>query len=195
MASKGTATALVKLHTNHAFNYQLWGYDAETDERVENQVIRLNSIVAKNRYKAVQEASTADNGPPLVPTEEELRFDMDDETLLTAVIVGMRPSCSPIQGYGDARLLKISGKRASVQPLKRDEILEYDPTALRVVCLCFRKDAVYYALTSRDEDTNLCDAVIISGEEVFFFSEFRNDTDTSYHARKMSWTKKIRAML
>ena len=38
----------------HAFSYKVWGYDARIDNRVENQVIRLNSVIASDRYQAVR---------------------------------------------------------------------------------------------------------------------------------------------
>ena len=78
---------------------------------------------------------------------------------------------------------------------KKNAILTYEPTALRAVCPRFQKKAVLYALTTRDEDTKLCDAVVISWEEVFFFSEFRNDTNTDCHIRKKTWSEKIRAAM
>jgi hypothetical protein len=182
----------------HAFSYKVWGYDARIDNRVENQVIRLNSVIASDRYQAVQEAhNAATNGTHGVSTEEELDFDMGDKSLLTGVVVGMRPSCSPVRalGYGNAELLRICQKKASVRTLKRDRILKHDPAALWVVCLRFGKDAVFYALTKRDEDTSLCDAVLISAEQVFFFPEFRNDTEKDTHTRKKTWGEKIRAMM
>jgi hypothetical protein len=201
MASEGSSATPeqpMKPHTRHAFNYNLWGYDANTDEQVENQVIRLNRLTApRDRNELVQKAYTVANGSHVASTEEGLDFDMDDESLLTAVVVGMRPSCSPLKTYGDAKLLKISEKRASVRSLtfKKNAILKHDPTALRVVCPRFQKKAVLYALTSRNEDTKLCDAVVISAEEVFFFPEFRNDTATDVHVRKKTCGEKIRAKI
>jgi hypothetical protein len=86
MVSEGIAAT-------HAFSYKMWGYEARIDNRVENQVIRLNSLIAGGiRFEQVQKAHTVPNGTPFVFTEEELNFDMDDESLLTGVVVGMRPS-------------------------------------------------------------------------------------------------------
>lgn len=180
-------------HTRHTFSYQLHGYDAAIDNRIENQVIRLNSIIATKRYQEVQKAYTAANGPPVVCTEEELNLDMDDETLLTAVVVGVRPSYKRI--YGDKDLRKIFQKGKSVQSREPTEILKHDPTALLVVCPRFRDNAVFYALTKRNRDTNQCDAVAISSTEVFFFPEFRDDTQTTYHSREQTWPEKIRAKM
>jgi hypothetical protein len=93
----------MKPHARHAFNYSLWGYDARIDKRVKGQVIKLNRIVAtRDRDELVQEAHSATNGSPVRCTEEELKLDTDDESLLTAVVVGMRPSCSPKLGCGNA---------------------------------------------------------------------------------------------
>jgi hypothetical protein len=92
-------------------------------------------------------------------------------------------------------LLNISQKGASVRTLKREKIRRYDPTALLVVCPCFKKNVVFYVLTDRDEVANLRDAVAISGKEVFFFSEFRNDTNSNHHGRKDMWVAKTRAMM
>ena len=101
----------MKPHARHAFNYNLWGYDARIDKPVENQVIRLNRLVAaRDRSELVQKAYTVTNGSHVVSAEEELNFDMDDESLLTGVVFGMRPSCSPASGHGDAKLIKISEK-------------------------------------------------------------------------------------
>lgn len=187
----------MKSHIKHAFNYYLWGYDARIDKQIENQVIRVNRLLAKSRYEAVRQAYTTTNGTHVVSNEEELKFNMDDETLLTAVAVGMRPSCSPADGEGDANLLIISERTKSVQSLtfKKNKILEHDPTALRVVCPRFQKRVVLYALTKRDNSTNLCDAFVIAADEVFFFPEFRNDTDKDVHTRKKTWNEKIRAMM
>lgn len=199
MTSAGSSTAseqLMKPHTRHAFNYSLWGYDASIDARVVNQVVRLNKLIAvQTRHAIVQKAYTVTNGSHVVSTKEELDFDMDDKSLLTAVVVGMRPSCSPVKTYGDAELVKTLKKGGSVQSSKGDKILKHEPTALRVVCPRFQKKAVLYALTARDEDTKLCDAVVISWEEVFFFPEFRNDTDTNYHTRRHTWGEKVRAAM
>jgi hypothetical protein len=158
-------------------------------------VIRLNSKTAKGRWDAVRDAYTAPNGTHVVCTAEELNFDMDDETLLTGVVVGMRPSCSPFDGHGNAGLLGILKKGESVQSLKINKTIDYEANALRVVCPRFGKDAVFYALTNRDKDTHLCDAVIISAKEVFFFPEFRNDTVKDYHTRRKTWGDKVRAMM
>jgi hypothetical protein len=200
MASAGSSTAseqLMKPHARHAFNYSLWGYDARIDKRVKGQVIKLNRIVAtRDRDELVQEAHSATNGSPVRCTEEELKLDTDDESLLTAVVVGMRPSCSPKLGCGNAELFKVSEKGRSVQSLKgKNEVLKYDPTALRVVSLHFREDAVFYALTKRNQRTKLYDAVMISGDEVFIFPEFRNDTLTIRHGRIQASGEKIRAMM
>jgi hypothetical protein len=86
-------------------------------------------------------------------------------------------------------------KGESVQSLKINKTIDYEANALRVVCPRFGKDAVFYALTNRDKDTHLCDAVIISAKEVFFFPEFRNDTVKDYHTRRKTWGDKVRAMM
>jgi hypothetical protein len=199
MASKGPNTApeeaLMKARTELTYNYQLWAYDARIEKRVKNQVIRLNSKTAKGRWDAVQDAYTASNGTHVVCTEEELKFDMDDENLLTAVVVGMRPSCSPAKDKGNAELLGPSEKVESVQSLKINKTIDHEANALRVVCLRFGQNAVFYALTNRDKDTGLCEAVIISAKEVFFFPEFRNDTIKDLHTRKHTWGEKVRAMM
>jgi hypothetical protein len=188
MASKGPNTApeeaLMKARTELTYNYQLWAYDARIEKRVKNQVIRLNSKTAKGRWDAVQDACTASNGTHVVCTEEELKFDMDDENLLTAVVVGMRPSCSPAKDKGNAELLGPSEKVESVQSLKINKTIDHEANALRVVCVGLGH-----------KDTGLCEAVIISAKEVFFFPEFRNDTIKDLHTRKHTWGEKVRAMM
>jgi len=63
---------------------------------------------------------------------------------------------------------------------------------LRVVCPRFRTTATYYVLTHQDPVTKLCDGIMMDGPEVFFFSEFRDDSLTSYAERKARWGEHVR---
>jgi hypothetical protein len=203
MASEGSDDAYEPaLRTELTYNYQLWPYDAKIDGRVKNQIIRLKSHSHKgstaNRHKAVQEAYTSASRPGIVPATNEL--DLKDESYTTAVVVGVRPCYSLTECNGpqhDEKILQEPQQKGhSVQDMKPVEALAHDPTALRVVCpRGDGKDAVYYALTSRDRTTKLCDGVQVFGKEVFFFPEFRNDKVRSKQGRMQAWGEKVRAML
>jgi hypothetical protein len=203
MASEGYNDALEQaLRTELTYNYQLWPYDARIDGRLKNQIIRLKShshkVSTANREKAVQEAYTSANRPGIVPATNVL--DIKDKSYTTAVVVGVRPCYSLTECNGpqhdNKTLQEPRQKGHSVQDMKPVEALAHDPTALRVVCpRGDGKDAVYYALTSQDRTTKLCDAVQVFGKEVFFFPEFRNDKETSKQGRMQAWGEKVRAML
>jgi hypothetical protein len=63
------------------------------------------------------------------------------------------------------------------------------------VCPRFRTTATYYALTHQDSVTKLCDGVMVEGAEVFFYSEFRDDSLTSYAERKARWSGNVRGSM
>lgn len=187
---------------DHVYNTSLWSYDHQIKNRVQNQVIRVGDLSKPmNRYARLQEDFNPRHIPSITPAPEELQVDPSIETLDQAIIVGIRPRCSPAvdkaanKTHGNASLLKIRQKGASVNSLTEAEALPYDPEAVRVVCPRFKETATFYALDRQNKSTKLCDGVLIDHKEVFFFKEFRNDDTTSLNERKMTWSVKIRAKL
>lgn len=68
--------------------------------------------------------------------------------------------------------------------------LPYDPRALRVVVLANANPTRYHVLINPKD--GLCEAAVTSIDEVFFFSEYRDDSNTSHMLRKSAWATKVR---
>ena len=177
----------------HAFTYALYAYDPRISDREEVKAICTNQLKKTatfgERKKQVAAAHSEDNSkrPTLVPCAEEDVPDLAAEDMNTAIVVGVHLS-------EDTNTAQVQ-KGASVSTLKKLVKSKYDPTALRVVCPRFRNTATFYALTSQDPVTKLCDGVMVDGAEVYFYPEFRDDEATAEQKRKDTWGEKIRASL
>lgn len=192
---------------DHAYNWQLWGYDIGSQDRQPYAVIQCQHLMRndKGRVDTICRAHDSPQRPSMTPLAEETDFDPENvqESILTAVVVGVLPSSGSIKGdeekkHSQKDTLKQPShapKNSSVEQLSDPETLHYDPKALRVVAPRGRSTASFYALTSQDPHTKLCEGIALNGEEVFFFREFRDDSLGAHADRKKLWSAKVREKL
>lgn len=178
--------------SQYAYNHNLYAYVPNIDNREQRKVIKVGRLQkgngAEQRKEILKNAfSSVVKLPDLEPTPEEEMVDLDDNKTKTAIVVGVRPFDQPLSVPAE--------KSASVNTLKQVKKQPFSLKTVRVVCPRFKDTAIYYALTDRDEESGLCNGVMIDGSEVFFFPEFRDDDLTSEDSRKAGWGKIVRESL
>jgi hypothetical protein len=138
--------------------------------------------------------------PPPLPTETELNFTSG----LKVLFVGMRPAnaanYTTVTSTGiskDSEEQKQGKKRKtnkgkSVQAQQDRPIVSHDTEATRVVVPFDKQNVNYYVLLTPNS-SGICKGLSCSGDEVFFFEEFRDDVAaTSLGKRKIATAKAIR---
>ncbi|KAF2716722.1 hypothetical protein K431DRAFT_307562 [Polychaeton citri CBS 116435] len=198
-----------KAISEYDFTVHLAAYDSGLEERVPKQLLRYGTLEKKrdrtSRVVAVLAAYNSPTRPSMEPNPQELAVDAEDPNQKLALWVGMRPACARVLYDGDNKEQNSGGKMqstkltakkgVSINNLRTTELATTDQTALRVVCPRSKETVVYYALVHEDEQTKICDGVMVDISQVYFFPEYRNDDDTAVSERKSNWPKKVFELL
>lgn len=176
----------VKSPSELAFNLRLVAYDFGLkgfEDRLPNQRLGFRKL---SRSKQLQ--PLFQNGTPTIPNIKPTAEETDTtQAQFVGVWVGMWP---PAAGNYTTRAAAGGTKGGSVDRNKGYTKIPRDPHAVRVIAPIDRTTATYYGLV--EPQGGLCEAYTIPIDEVFFFSEFRDDSATSFQSRKDTWARKVR---
>lgn len=164
------------------FNVGIVAYEYKYAGRVQYQRLAFRGIgklAMANRDDELRRRRV----PDVVPSAAEVSTEAASRVGLW---IGMRPSTlhasdSP-QSRGGESVNDYSGYRPIL----------HDPKALRVIALIGSAGMYtkYYCLA--DEKDGLCKAYHIPLQDVFFFSEYRDDTLRDKDRRKIGWSRRAR---
>lgn len=170
--------------TLYAYNTALIAVDVSVLEHEIDQVVYVDDRLI---------GSLCDSwmGPDV--TQPDLLLTDELEGTRACLVVGVRPrdakQCKQFTRKQN-NALKAYKKGSSVNSLEQHDlnILSFDPTTMmRVVVPCGSNSIKYYALVNYDDATGICQAANVSMDEVFFFSENRDDSLTIYAGRVSAW--------